>query len=233
MKKAWKCLLSAMLSAAVILSLTAPGSAENGTESESGRSGGELPFTDVNRSDYFYDDVKYLYGVGFISGTGATTFSPEAPITRGMIVTIVWRMAGKPAPEAGNSFADVTPGSYYAQAVAWAAEKGVAAGYDAATFGPEDSITREQLAAILYRYGQLRGVQPIAGSIDGFADAARVSAYAREAMAWAVGSRIINGVSGSRLNPQGTATRGQAAAMINRFINNAGYQPNTGVTVRE
>ncbi len=193
--------------------------------SEPSNPGDELPFVDVHKSDYFYDDVAYLYNAGFISGTSATTFSPNLPITRGMIVTIIWRVTGSPAAQGACPFKDVAPGMYYEQAIAWAAEKGIVTGYDATTFGPDDSITREQLAAILYRYGQFRGVQPVTGSIDGFADADQVSAYAREPMAWAVGSRIMNGVGNNMLNPKGTATRAQAAAMINRFINNAGYQP--------
>ena len=188
--------------------------------------GSELPFVDVVKSDYFYDDVAYLYNAGFISGTSATTFSPDLPITRGMIVTIIWRVTGSPAAKAACPFADVAPGAYYETAIAWAAENGIVTGYDATTFGPEDSITREQLAAILYRYGQFRGVQPVTGSIDGFADANLVSAYAREPMGWAVGNRIMNGVGNNMLAPQGTATRAQAAAMINRFISNTGYRPN-------
>lgn len=180
---------------------------------------GTNPFTDVESNDWFYDEVLYVNDEGLMTGTSTTTFSPDDNTTRGMIVTILHRLTG--TPEAADStFQDVADDQYYADAVDWAAEKGVVTGYDANTFGPMDPITREQLATILCRYASLMGYDVSTGqdtNILSFVDAASVSAYAVEAMQWAVGAGLINGTDGNRLDPQGYATRAQVAAILYRF----------------
>ena len=144
-------------------------------------------------------------------------FGPNDNTTRAQIVTILYRQAGEPAVSAMSGFADVADSQYYAKAVAWAAANGIVKGYSATQFGPEDNITREQLAAILWRYADFRGNDIRArGSISGFADGAGVSEYARPAMEWAVGSGLMQGNGDNTLKPQGQATRAEVAAMIMR-----------------
>ncbi|MDO4270935.1 MAG: S-layer homology domain-containing protein, partial [Eubacteriales bacterium] len=172
------------------------------------------PFADVRESDWFYDSVKYVYEHDLMLGTSGTAFSPNAGTERGMIVTILWRMAGKPAAESGSAFSDVRSGAYYADAVAWADENGIVLGYGNGLFGPGDKITREQLAAILWRYA---GSPAAGGALDGFADADSVSPYARDALRWAVEQNIVSGKGGGALDPKGPATRAEAAAMLERF----------------
>ena len=176
-----------------------------------------LPFADVKAGDWFYDDVAYVYEQGMMTGVSGSMFAPGSNTTRGMIVTILYRLEGEPAVSGGSGFADVPSGSYYEKAIAWAAENGIVSGFDAARFGPDENITREQLAAILYRYAAFKGIGASgAESLDGFTDAGSVSAYALEAMRWAVGNGIVTG-TGTALAPAGTASRSQAAAMLHRF----------------
>ena len=180
---------------------------------------GTNPFTDVDTNDWFYDEVIYVKDNGLMNGTSDTTFSPGGNTTRGMIVTILHRLSGSPAAD-DSAFLDVDDSQYYAEAVDWAAANGVVTGYNANTFGPNDFITREQMAAILYRYAVLMGYDVSVGAdtnILSYTDALSVSEYAVEAMQWAVGAGIINGVEGNRLNPQGHATRAQVAAILYRF----------------
>ena len=189
---------------------------------ENPSTGFEHPFTDVSESDWFFNDVKFVYQNGLMNGTSATTFSPEGTTSRGMIVTILWRMAGSPDMEDkiwGYPFADVDATAYYGTAVYWARLNGIAGGYDDATFGPNDPITREQMAAILYRYAQYKGYDTTQGgmAIREYADYGQVSSYALEAMDWANATGIVTGTSESTLSPQGQATRAQAAAMFTRF----------------
>ena len=189
---------------------------------ENPSTGFENPFTDVSESDWFFNDVKFVYQNGLMNGTSATTFSPEGTTSRGMIVTILWRMAGSPDMEDkiwGYPFADVDATAYYGTAVYWARLNGIAGGYDDATFGPNDPITREQMAAILYRYAQYKGYDTTQGgmAIREYADYGQVSSYALEAMDWANATGIVTGTSESTLSPQGQATRAQAAAMFTRF----------------
>lgn len=178
-----------------------------------------LPFADVSGSDWFYNDVRYVYEKGIMDGTGADRFSPNAPLTRAMIVTILYRMAGSPSVSGSSDFTDVAAGKWFAKAVAWAAANGIVNGYGDSLFGPNDPVTREQLAAILYRYAVYGGMTAVTleENLGSFADTAQLSAYAIQAMNWAVGQGLING-SGNNLVPKAQATRAQVAAIIHRYL---------------
>ena len=180
---------------------------------------GANPFTDVSQKDWFYGDVMFVYENGLILGTSKTLFSPHGTATRSMMATILWRMEGSPAPKGKNSFTDVEAGKWYADAITWTAENGIFAGYGKDKFGPDDPITREQLAAIFYRYADYKGYDlTVKGNLDKFRDADKITDYAKTAMQWAVGSGLVKGKSGNLLDPQGTATRAEIAAMLHRFI---------------
>ncbi len=182
----------------------------------------EISFTDVKEGDWFYDAVAYVSEKGMMNGTSDTDFAPNSPTTRGMIVTILWRLENEPSADTSDSFGDVKAGSYYERAVAWAAEKGIVNGYSAVKFGPDNSITREQMAAILYRYAQWKAIDVSVGGdtdISSYDDAASVSQYALAAFQWLCGSEIIQG-SGGKLMPDGDATRAQVAAILKRFCEN-------------
>ena len=179
----------------------------------------KLPFGDVTVSDWFYDDVRYVYANGIMDGTSSDRFAPNAPLTRAMIVTILYRMAGSPSVSGSSDFTDVAAGKWFAKAVAWAAANGIVNGYGDSLFGPNDPVTREQLAAILYRYAVYGGMTAVTleENLGSFADTAQLSAYAIQAMNWAVGQGLING-SGSNLVPKAQATRAQVAAIIHRYL---------------
>ena len=180
---------------------------------------GANPFTDVSEKDWFYGDVMFVYENGLMLGTSKTLFSPHGTATRGMMATILWRMDGSPAPKGKNSFTDVEAGKWYADAITWTAENGIFVGYGKDKFGPDDPITREQLAAIFYRYADYKGYDlTVKGNLDKFKDADKITDYAKTAMQWAVGSGLMKGKSGNLLDPQGTATRAEIAAMLHRFI---------------
>ena len=180
---------------------------------------GANPFTDVSEKDWFYGDVMFVYENGLILGTSKTLFSPHGTATRGMMATILWRMEGSPAPKGKNSFTDVEAGKWYADAITWTAENGIFAGYGKDKFGPDDPITREQLAAIFYRYADYKGYDlTVKGNLDKFKDADKITDYAKTAMQWAVGNGLVKGKSSNLLDPQGTATRAEIAAMLHRFI---------------
>ena len=180
---------------------------------------GANPFTDVSEKDWFYSDVMFVYENGLMLGTSKTLFSPHGTATRGMMATILWRMEGSPVPKGKNSFTDVEAGKWYADAITWTAENGIFAGYGKDKFGPDDPITREQLAAIFYRYADYKGYDlTVKGDLDKFKDADKITDYAKTAMQWAVGSGLVKGKSGNLLDPQGTATRAEIAAMLHRFI---------------
>ena len=180
---------------------------------------GANPFTDVSEKDWFYGDVMFVYENGLVLGTSKTLFSPHGTATRSMMATILWRMEGSPAPKGKNSFTDVEAGKWYADAITWTAENGIFAGYGKDKFGPDDPITREQLAAIFYRYADYKGYDlTVKGNLDKFKDADKITDYAKTAMQWAVGSGLVKGKSGNLLDPQGTATRAEIAAMLHRFI---------------
>ena len=180
----------------------------------------KLPFTDVSTSDWFYSDVMFVYENGLSSGTDSRSFSPNASMTRAMLVTVLYRLEGEPVGTGSSSFSDVRSGSYYEKAVAWAAANGIVTGTGSTSFSPDAKVTREQLAAILYRYAQYKKLDTDAGAkLDSFSDAGNVSGYASEALSWAVSEGLINGASG-RLTPKGDATRAQVAAILHRFVEN-------------
>ena len=184
----------------------------------------ELPFTDVSEGAWYEDAVSYVYQHGLMAGTSATTFAPDATTSRSMIATILWRIAGSPVVDYAMDFADVPQGQWYSEAVRWAASEGIVSGYGNGTFGTNDSITREQFAAMLYRFAQEQGYDVSVGentNILSYTDAEDVAEYAISAMQWAVGAGIISGTGdGSTLSPQGQATRAQAAVMLMQFCEN-------------
>lgn len=177
-----------------------------------------LPFKDVKTADWFYNDVKYVYEKGMMAGTAADVFAPNATTTRAMIVTILYRLEGSPAVTGTSSFVDVPAGQWYTDAVNWAAANQIVKGTSATTFAPNDSITREQMAAILYRYAQYKGYDVTKkADLSGYSDNGQVSAYAKDALAWANAAKLINGVTNTTLAPQGNATRAQVSAILHRF----------------
>lgn len=177
-----------------------------------------LPFNDVAYTSWYYDAVKFVYDKGIMDGVSYYKFAPDATITRGMVVTMLWRMAGEPY-EAAAGFTDVAAGRYYTTAVAWAAKNGIVEGITATTFAPDQAITREQLASILYRYAKWLGFSGYGSDISGYTDAGKVSSYAYDAMSWAVRSGVVTGTSARVLDPQGTASRAAAAQMFMNFYN--------------
>ena len=180
------------------------------------------PFTDVSEKDWFYNDAMFVYKNGLMLGTSKTLFSPHGTVTRGMMATILWRMEGSLAPKDENSFTDVEAGRWYADAITWATENGIFAGYSKDKFGPDDPITREQLTAIFYRYADYKGYKlTVTENLDKFEDADKITDYAKMVMQWAVGNGLIKGKSENLLDPQGTATRAEISAMLHRFIEKA------------
>lgn len=152
-----------------------------------------LPFTDVFTSDWFYDDVKFVYENGLFSGTDSRSFSPSASMTRAMLVTVLYRLEGEPAVAGRSSFADVRSGAYYEKAVIWAAANGIVTGTSSTSFSPDAKVTREQLAAILYRYAQYKKLDTSASTkLNSFSDAGEVSGYANAALGWAVAERLVS-----------------------------------------
>lgn len=178
----------------------------------------KLPFSDVRIANWFYNDVKYVYEKGMMAGTAADVFAPNATTTRAMIVTILYRLEGSPAVTGTSAFVDVPAGQWYTDAVNWAAANQIVNGTSATTFAPNDSITREQMAAILYRYAQYKGYDVTKqADLSGYSDNGQVSAYAKDALAWANAAKLINGVTNTTLAPQGNATRAQVSAILHRF----------------
>ena len=177
-----------------------------------------LPFTDINKSDWYYNAIEYTYQNGIISGATDTEFRPSAKITRGMIVTILWRMEGSPKVTGVEDFTDVT-GQYYYDAVRWAAKNGVVNGYGDGRFGPNANITREQLATILCNYAKYKKKNTnVTVDISKYKDWNKVSSYARASMQWAIKTGVVTGKeNGTKVDPQGTATRGEAACMIYNY----------------
>ena len=181
-----------------------------------------LPFTDVNTGDWFYDAVKFVYENGLMDGVGNNLFAPNATLNRAMAVTILYRLEGSPdldGENLGYPFADVDGDTWYSDAVYWARLNGIVDGVENNRFNPTGSLTREQMATILYRYAQYKGADVSAsGDLSGFVDSANVSSWAADAVKWAVGSGLVNGVEGNALAPQGTSTRAQAATVLMRFV---------------
>ncbi len=179
----------------------------------------QLPFTDVTEANWYYDEVYYVWANGLMQGTSATTFGPNVDTTRAMVVTILWRLEGEPASGYDMDYSDVAGGAWYADAVRWATEHGIVNGSEG-QFYPGGTVTREQLAAMLYRYAQYKGYDLTAGGdLSGFADAGAVSGWAETSLAWAVGQGLLQG-SDSQVDPQGSAIRAQTAAILMRFCEN-------------
>ena len=177
-----------------------------------------LPFTDVKSGDWFYEAVQYVYDKGMMTGVSADRFAPASTTTRGMIVTILYRLENEPAVSGGSAFTDVENGAWYADAVVWAAANDIVNGTSATTFAPNSPITREQMAAILYRYAAYKGYDVSQkADLSGYTDAASISGYAKDALAWANAQKLITGVTDTTLNPQGSATRAQVATILMRL----------------
>lgn len=181
----------------------------------------EFPFVDVESGDWFYDAVEYAYTNGLMDGVSETQFAPNSNLTRGMVVTILYRLEGEPRVIGSSGFTDVASGAWYADAVTWAAANGIVNGVSDTEFAPNTDITREQLAAILFRYAEYKGYD-VSGrdSLTGYTDRSSISAYALDAMRWAVDEGLITGMTAMTIVPQGTATRAQCATMLMRFIEN-------------
>lgn len=185
----------------------------DGSETDTG-----LPFTDVHSGDWFFPYVKYVYENGLFSGMSETTFEPNTAMTRAMFVTVLWAKEGKPAG-GKSAFKDLTS-DWYKEAVNWAAVNGIVGGYDSDHFGPNDPVTREQMAAIMYQYAKFKGYDTEAnGSLEKYKDSSEVAAYAVTAMKWAVGHKLIAGTD-KGLEPAGNATRAQVAVVLQAFNNN-------------
>ena len=175
-------------------------------------------FTDVRTNNWFAGAVEYVVNNGLFSGVSDTSFAPNEPVTRGMLVTVLWRAAGEPSASA-SAFADVPADAWYAKAVAWANVNGIVQGYDASTFAPDDRITREQLAAIFQRYAGFKGMETSGrGDLSQFGDTGALSNWAQEGVSWAVGAGLISGKGDGVLDPQGATTRAEAAVILQRFL---------------
>ena len=178
----------------------------------------DLPFSDVTESDWFYDAVTYAYENGLMDGVGTGLFAPNSETTRAQLVTILYRLAGQPAPSGDSGFSDVETGIWYTDAVAWAAQNGIVNGVSDTQFAPGDDITREQLAVILYRYATYQGYDVSQrADLSGFVDAGTISTYAQEALSWANAQGLVLGFEDDSLRPQGNASRAQIAAVLMRF----------------
>ena len=178
-----------------------------------------LPFPDVTEGDWFYDAVRYAYETGLMDGVGDNRFAPNSETTRAQLVTILYRLAGQPEPGGDSGFSDVAAGTWYTDAVAWAAENGIVNGVSETEFAPGEDITREQLAAILYRYAACQGYDVSQrADLSGFGDASSISGYAQEALSWAHAQGLVLGFEDGSLRPQGNANRAQIAAVLMRFL---------------
>ncbi len=186
-------------------------------------SGSGGSFADVPTSSYYYSAIENVTERGLFQGTGPTTFEPEGTMDRAMLVTVLWRMAGSPGYGTDSGFQDVPANAYYARAVAWAREKGIANGVSSTDFGPGQKLTREQAAVFLYRYASAMGYQTNAfDNLSAYRDVSTAGSYAIPALRWAVGAGIINGIGNAAIAPKGSATRGQMAVMLTRFLNHYG-----------
>lgn len=179
-----------------------------------------MPFDDVKEKDWFREAVQFVYDNDLMNGVGETTFNPYADTTRGMIVTILWRLEGSPEATSPAAFTDVADGNYYTKAVAWAVENGVVTGYSDEIFAPDRNISRQEMAAILYRYAGIKKYD-VAGrsEIAGFADVNEVHSYATEALQWSVNAALVQGRGNNNLAPTDGANRAEAATLLMRFVN--------------
>ena len=179
------------------------------------------PFDDVDEDDWYYDDVKNAVEKGLFKGTDAKTFNPNGNITRGMFVTVLYRSEGEPEVNTGMPFDDVVADSYYANAVIWAEQNVIVKGISETEFAPDMNITREQIAAIMFRYAKYKEYDVTVGentNILSYTDFEEISEYAIEAMQYAVGSGLMKGKTETTLNPKDNATRAEIAAILQRFI---------------
>ena len=179
----------------------------------------DAAFSDVSETDWFWEGVRYVNERGYMNGTGESSFSPGLPTSRAMLVTLLYRVEGALSVSTDHTFSDVQSGAYYEQAVTWASAHGIVTGYSAERFGPDDPITREQMATIFYRYAAMRGydVSAEGANLGAYDDASAISGYAVDAMRWANAVGLINGVGAARLAPTGTTTRAQTAVILARF----------------
>lgn len=186
-----------------------------------GQQGGEtaLPFTDVGTDQWFYEAVAFVYGKGYFTGTGENVFSPNAPMDRAMVATVLHRVSGGETVDQSAGFLDVPAGQWYSAAIDWASAKGVVNGMGDGRYAPTAAVTREQLVTMLYRYQKdyRKAVMPAGADLSGFPDEGQISSWAREAMSWAVGAKLIQGRDTGALDPTGTATRAEVAAILQRF----------------
>ncbi|WP_162611081.1 S-layer homology domain-containing protein [Flavonifractor sp. An91] len=181
----------------------------------------DMPFVDVAENDWFYDSVRYVYDNGLMEGTSATTFAPTLTTTRSMVTTILWRAEGQPQTDNTVSYPDVEADTWYTEAICWGTEEGIVKGYGDGNFGPNDLITREQFATILYRYAQYKGYDVSASDdLSAFPDADQTGSWAVDAVKWAVGSGLLNGKDGGLLDPLGVASRAEVATILMRFMEN-------------
>ncbi len=196
-----------------------PGGGTPGGSTPDGNTSGGTSFADVIKTDWFFDAVTYVRQSGLMSRTSETTFSPHLTANRAMIATVLYRMAGNPHVIGESTFTDVPSGKWYTDAIKWAVQSGIASGYSNKRFGIDDAVTREQLVALLYRYAQLQNVDiTVAGDLSAFADKDKVSDWATDAMKWAIGKDIISGKGNGKIDPSGTATRAEIAAILMRFL---------------
>jgi uncharacterized protein (DUF2147 family) len=191
------------------------------TEAESPEKPWVFDDVTVNEGNWKYEAVKYVYENGYMTGTGDTTFDPDKPLTRGMVVTVLYRMAGSPDITYTGTYSDVKAGKYYAKAVAWAAKNGIATGYSDGTFGAEKNISRQELAKMICQFAKLQGYETTETTdISGYVDYSKVSGYASKYMQWAVATNLISGKKKSGtyyLDPKGEATRAECAAILQRY----------------
>ena len=201
-----------------------PEASEEPTASPSPDPGTEEPvwFEDVPEDMWYYDPIRYAFENGLMNGVSETLFAPESDITRAMFVTVLHRMDGEPEAETEYTFGDVSAEAYYSEAVAWASENGIVEGFSAEEFGPDLSITREQMAAIIYRYARYKGYDLTAAELPDYSDAESISEYAREAVAWAADNGVMNGNDDNTFAPLANTTRAQAAAVFGRIRENLG-----------
>ena len=179
----------------------------------------ENPFDDVDEGDWFYDDVKNAYENGLFSGVTDTSFAPNEAITRGMMVTVLYRAENEPETASRSKFEDVAPDAYYTKAVIWAENNGIVKGYSEVEFAPDKLISREEMAAIMHRYAGYKGADTgVSGDLMKFADQAQIADWARENVAWAVGYGLLSGKGNNLLDPQRHTTRAETAAILNRFL---------------
>jgi hypothetical protein len=209
------------LALAVGLALTAF-AAEPEDSAPQGASEGAVwqnPFGDVREGDWFYHNVEYAYVNGLFSGTGATTFSPGAPMTRGMLVTVLGRMSGADVSDYASSFEDVVDSAYYAKYTEWARQKGIVSGVGGNSFAPDAIITRQDMAVMLTRYAAAMGLEaPAVNAGAAFADANSIAAYAKDAAMAMQKAGIISGKPGGMFDPKAGATRAEVSAMLHRFL---------------